>query len=294
MMKLMINKRNLDDIVEYLDNVHPYSGYISALCPFHSDENPSLLVNDDGFSCRACGAHGSLDYLYHKLTGFDTVSHIKIPTKPNRTTGLWKRWLTRFGDVQTVCRVAHNYVLKNPSAYFKKRKIDSMIQSCLLGYLEGFYLFPVLDKEHKIIGCTARASPTIQTKEVRYSVSPDCTALYVPDWKQVLTSDYLIVVFGIFDALGLSICGFSVVTGITGASFNSELLDEFRKTIYVLPDLKEERQALELVSQLDWRGTPLYLDWPDNTKDCADIREQYNDKVLMEFIRKSINASKVA
>jgi hypothetical protein len=58
--------------------------------------------------------------------------------------------------------------------------------------------------------------------------------------------------------------------------------------------MKEERQGLALVSQLDWRGTPLFLDWPDGCKDTADIREQYDDETLTTLIRRSINESKVA
>ena len=31
-----------------------------ALCPFHNDRNPSLLVADDHYYCFACGAHGDV------------------------------------------------------------------------------------------------------------------------------------------------------------------------------------------------------------------------------------------
>jgi len=285
--------KTLDDIIDLLDQPHKYSDYVACLCCFHDDESPSMLIYEDGYYCKACGARGSLDYLHRKLSGFDTVSKVKIPVKFNRVMGLWKKWLGQFNDVETVCVNAHHYLLSNPSPYLRRRKINSVVQSSYIGLIDSFFTFPVFDKEHKIIGAVARASPTIQTKQVRFSVSPDCNALYVPDWERVLESDYIIVVFGIFDALGLSICGFPVVTGIAGASFNAELLDEFRKPIYVIPDFHEERQALALISQLDWRGTPLYLEFPDGTKDCADIREQYDDEKLISIIRRSISEPKV-
>lgn len=281
--------KTLDDVIDLLDQPHRYQDYVACLCCFHDDESPSMLVYEDGYYCKACGARGSLSYLHRKLSGFDTVSKVKPPVKFNRSMGLWKKWLGQFNDVETVCVNAHHYLLSNPSPYLRRRKINSVVQSSYIGLINSWFTFPVFDKEHKIIGAVARASPTIQTKQVRFSVSPDCNALYVPDWKRVLESDYLLVVFGIFDALGLSICGFPVVTGIAGASFNSELLDEFRKPIYVIPDFHEERQALALVSQLDWRGTPLYLEFPDGTKDCADIREQHDDEKLISIIRRSIN-----
>ena len=31
-----------------------------ALCPFHNDRHPSLLVADDHYYCFACGAHGDV------------------------------------------------------------------------------------------------------------------------------------------------------------------------------------------------------------------------------------------
>ena len=31
-----------------------------ALCPFHNDQHPSLLVADDHYYCFACGAHGDV------------------------------------------------------------------------------------------------------------------------------------------------------------------------------------------------------------------------------------------
>ena len=34
--------------------------YGKALCPFHNDRHPSLLVADDHYHCFACGAHGDV------------------------------------------------------------------------------------------------------------------------------------------------------------------------------------------------------------------------------------------
>ena len=31
-----------------------------ALCPFHNDRHPSLLIADDHYHCFACGAHGDV------------------------------------------------------------------------------------------------------------------------------------------------------------------------------------------------------------------------------------------
>ena len=38
--------------------------YGKALCPFHNDRHPSLLVADDHFYCFACGEHGdAIDFV---------------------------------------------------------------------------------------------------------------------------------------------------------------------------------------------------------------------------------------
>lgn len=40
-----------------------------ALCPFHNDHHPSLLVADDHYHCFACGAHGDVIDLAANLFG---------------------------------------------------------------------------------------------------------------------------------------------------------------------------------------------------------------------------------
>ena len=40
-----------------------------ALCPFHDDRNPSMLVADDHYHCFACGEHGDVIDFVAKLYG---------------------------------------------------------------------------------------------------------------------------------------------------------------------------------------------------------------------------------
>ncbi|MBI4337354.1 MAG: hypothetical protein HY683_05950 [Chloroflexi bacterium] len=42
-------------------------GWLTALCPYHDDQHPSLKMNQRGFRCMACGEKGSLDKLAAKL-----------------------------------------------------------------------------------------------------------------------------------------------------------------------------------------------------------------------------------
>ena len=43
--------------------------YGSALCIFHSDNNPSMRLYDDHFHCYACGAHGDVTDLTAQMFG---------------------------------------------------------------------------------------------------------------------------------------------------------------------------------------------------------------------------------
>ena len=44
-----------------------------ALCPFHNDRNPSLLIADDHYHCFACGEHGDVIDFVAKLYGLSLV-----------------------------------------------------------------------------------------------------------------------------------------------------------------------------------------------------------------------------
>lgn len=61
-----------------------------ALCPFHNDRHPSLLVADDHYHCFACGAHGDVIDLAANLFGlslYDAARKLEVdfhlaPDKP--------------------------------------------------------------------------------------------------------------------------------------------------------------------------------------------------------------------
>lgn len=57
----------------YFDSIgltlHGRGAWRSALCPFHADKRPSLLVQyaQGAFRCMACGAHGGDVLAFHRL-----------------------------------------------------------------------------------------------------------------------------------------------------------------------------------------------------------------------------------
>lgn len=273
----------LDDIIDHLEGAHRYSGYAMCLCPFHDDKNPSCRVWDTSYKCLSCGAHGSIEKLYEQVSG-----RVVIQKKSyNPAARIWDRWLTQFGSVQAIAKLAYSNLKNNPDLanYLIERKIDSQIKNCMLGYLDGYYTFPVRDEYDEIQGLIARASPTIQTKDNRYTVSPNCPIkLYVPSQRAIRKVEEIYVVYGILDSISMTMAGYPTVTGISGQALNSENLTK-RVRHFVIPDRGEERSGLQLQYEMGWRATMLMLDWPSGNKDLNDIHRNFGLDKIKELVK---------
>jgi hypothetical protein len=276
-------KISLDEVSEHLDGYHQYANYGMALCPFHNDNNPSLMVWDRGFKCLSCGEHGSLNFLYEKVSG-----RIVIKEKVyNPSAKIWDKWLGIFYSIPNIAKVAHNNLLNTPDLahYLITRKIDSQIRNGMFGYLDGWYTFPVRDEFGQVQGIVARASPTIQTVNVRYSVSPTCPIkLYIPDWKAIKNAEEIYVVFGTLDAWSMTMAGYPCVTGLSGQGLNSEHLT-MRKKHWILPDWGEWQSGLNLQYDMGWRATNIMLDYPDGCKDLNEVHIKYGIDKILELIK---------
>ena len=264
-----------------------YSGYFSACCPFHNDSHPSLFVYSDGFRCASCGERGALQKLDEKVRrGFfhrDTVS-VVLPR--------WKKWEREYGGLEGIADFAHESLLKSRShrKYFEERQCEKFIKAGRLGYLSGWAVIPVFERDQHITNIVVRA--VSRKGNSRYVISPISVddgsdshrPLYCPNWKRVEGSDLIYVVYGIFDAISLELAGLPVVTGITGKSLSSDLIEPMRKRVVILPDKGEERDAHRLANDLGWRATVKELDFPDGAKDPDDIRRIYGNDYLKEMI----------
>jgi hypothetical protein len=82
----------------------------------------------------------------------------------------------------------------------------------------------------------------------------------------------------------LHIAGYAGITGLSGQKFEPSYLDRFRKPIYIIPDKGEEKSAIELQSSLGWRGYPLYLDYPEGTKDPNEVLVKYDVDTVSKLI----------
>jgi hypothetical protein len=259
----------LDMLKDKLLKVSSYEGYVAAVCPFHEDSRPSMLIWEDGkfFKCQSCGVSGSFEKLWRKLLGWDSS---RVVAEATNFKG--PRLPSDLAQLSVVINEAHESLLQFDQFqwYLKNRGVEGRIEACRIGFWDGWYSIPIYDEEHHLQGAMFRANATIQKGTGQRFIHPDgqLNLMYCPDWRLLRTAKAVAVVFGMFDALALSDLRFAVVTSTSGKdSFKPEWLDSVRKPIYVIPDKGEETSAITLAGKLGWRGHVLKLEYPDDIKD---------------------------
>lgn len=278
----------LDDVAPYLEQWREYSGHAWSLCPFHPDTRPSFSIWEHGFKCwsASCGKTGSLEYLYSQVSGKVVIREKTY----DPSSWIWSNWNKKFGNYTEIAKFAHHNLLANPQYgnYLVTRGIDGQIKAGMFGYLEGYYIFPIRDQYNQVQGLTARVSPTIQTKNNRYSVTRDCPVkFYTPNWKRLKASEEIYLCFGTLDVWTLEMLGLAGITGLSGQEFSAKLLDDFRKPIYIIPDLGEENKAIELQVELGWRGMTLQIPWPEDSKDLNDVQTKHGLDTVSSLLKNS-------
>ena len=264
-------KLTIDDLP--LEGGRDYGKYVSALCPWHEDSTPSLLVYKDGWAiCLACGHSGNFYQLYQALQGW------KAGVAPKQDTDWRPPYLpTELEEMENFADDAHRVLSKYIETlgwYLQERGVDDRIEPCRLGWHNGWITIPVYTRDQKFEGMILRAMPYIQkaTNARFHQPHGQRGMCYVPNWRTLNESNCIFVVFGMFDALTLSSLQLPVVTTTAGKdSFKVEWMDEYRKPIIFLPDKGEETTAAKYVSKLGWRGKLVTLDYPEGMKDPADF-----------------------
>lgn len=250
-----------------LPMAHWVNDYIVALCPFHDDRKPSILIYGDGwFTCLGCGRKGTWDTLHHKMCGVDVIIRPELETK-------WQGPNIKHYDPEELALVANEDLMNFPSYnwYLKLRGLEGRIETCQLGYWKGWYTIPLFGSDGKFHNLVLRAAPHIEKASgLRYWFTGK-PSLYVPDWHKTNTSPYLFVVYGMLDALTLSELGFPVVTAGGTQNLKAEWLEEFRKPILVIPDKDEEKFAQQLINKLGWRGRMVSINYYGGLKDPNDF-----------------------
>lgn len=253
-----------------------------------------MMVHDDGvYKCLTCGKYGTdLRVIMRKV---DRGYNFSAAKKVGKLLPRWRSWEAKYGGVGEIAQRAHRFLKEFPphAAFFKRRKIDQFINQGLFGYLDGWNLFPILDREGKVLDIVVRSSPGLSKKAPKYVLHPDkdreSPYLYVPNWHAVMGSKTLYVPFGMVDAWALWDIGAASVTGTAGKFISDQLLKDlveemdFQSVIFV-PDKDEEREAYRLANKLGWRADVLILDYPSDCKDPDEIRVRHGKDILKEMI----------
>ena len=260
----------------------PYNGYFACLCQFHDDHSPSMFVFEDGYSCKSCGARGSLEKLNRHLGG----RSVKVPNKTSLVLPKWREWEQKWGDLEGIAKHAHQTCIKRPSEmwYLKDRKIDQFFELGCFGMIDYWCLFPVFDAQHKIQNIVVRHT---KRKDVRYAIKhtdDNTPLLYCPNYDRVKNSEVVYVPFGIVDSWSFEAIGLASVTGITGKSLSAELLQTLGKRIVLVPDEGEEREAHMIANKLGWRCSVKRLKYDDGCKDVDDVRITMGNNYLLQAV----------
>lgn len=282
-------------MIAYSDFLHKLKGaqdkgkYLVALCPFHQDSAPSLLVFKDGwFHCLAasCSRSGTWVTLWNKING----QPIQIPIE-TRIHYHAPMGLNGFNSREEMAYEAYLDLTHVPSFqwYLEMRGLADAVDVQEIGYYRGWYLFPVWDRDGVFQTVVFRAAPHVQEGTgLRYWCDHEPVP-YVPDWRLLDKNNYVTVVYGIMDALTMNKLRYPVMTSTHGAdTFKAEWLDGYNKPIYIIPDKGEEKTALKLSSQLSWRGHVVYLDYPKEMKDVNDFLRSGKEKELIVQLMRGI------
>jgi len=295
-MKLQA-KANTDlqkELAEQLEKVTWHSYYFSCLCPFHDNrDTPACFVYPDGYRCASCNAHGTLEFLKHKLSG-SRIRYREGVTEVVSEKPEFDKWKRRYGSYEKAAAQAYETAQEYPILldYLVERGFSDILTEGRIGYLDGWISFPVFNREGAMVDWVVRSTPTLETN-VKYAVRPRKNShegfmLYSADWDMIEESTGVYIPFGILDMWALHLLGLPTATGLTGKTYNIKWFSEIRKFIYLIPDLNEEEDAHRFVQKLDWRGSVFELNYPDGCKDVADILKQQGKEGLKSFLLEEV------
>ena len=146
-----------------------------------------------------------------------------------------------------------------------------------------------MDESGRIVGAVARANETNTTKS-KYVVpnGQDGNLLYIPDWSIHTKARFTFLVFGVLDAVTLSMMGYPAISTLSGKRLDPIALDGWRKQIIFIPDEGEEENAGKIGAMLGWRAWVWRVNWPDGTKDINDVFVKDSNYLREELRKKTV------
>lgn len=168
--------------------------YLLCVCPFHKDIHPSLSVNKYGgyFNCFGCGEHGNYIELIEKLKVKATfIPKLSPPRKSEIITDLSKFWRG-----------------KRVEKFRKNRNFSrEIIQQFEVLEDNEFLIFPIRDKNNKILGIIKRIGRVFYTYLPRGGVLYG--AQFIKRGKEVILTE------GITDVMRATEYGYQAVGLLT-------------------------------------------------------------------------------
>lgn len=280
----------LDAVAEKLD-CRQYDNYLAAVCVFHRDSSPSLMVHEDTFKCLACGQYGTTKYLLKYLNGNEII-HQPTVEEEFPVSNPFYRWLKK-NTIQSVMRDAWKTLNSFPymgTYLVDERNIDAETRKSLgIGWKDGYYTFPIMDMSNRVVGGFVRCPPGASR---RYFVPKghDPNLLYIPKPRWVRDQPAIFMTFGAIDSISIMQMGYGAMSTTDGKQVDPASLAAFRKPIIVLPDEGEEREAFKLIKNLGWRGHVRSLCYPEGCKDVNDYfrRDRYTLQQELEEIYRRV------
>ena len=102
--------------------------YGKALCPFHNDRHPSMVVYDDHYHCFACGEHGDVIDLVAYLYGLPVLDAAnKLIAKLKAEIDSLKQEISDYKSVHSKLRAAE-LERENTELRGKVRSYEDVIQ----------------------------------------------------------------------------------------------------------------------------------------------------------------------
>lgn len=276
----------ISQVLPKLQRTKEYERYYSALCPYHDDSKPSFLLYKTGWwRCLGCGRTGDLYSLHRHLTGWSSksftirleVAEFHVPCLKNVGE-----------DFIIDCHETLLNFSQSLAWYLRMRGLEEQIIPQKIGWYNGWYTFPVYGYEGEYKGFIMRSGRHIQEATGLRYVIKSTGGLYVPDWYLALKSDYIVVTFGILDAVSLTKLRIPACSSVHGKTLNADELDWVRKPVVFLPDRDEEEAARNIYRQLGWRGRIAKIDYGESCKDPNDLLMAGRGTEMANAIREAI------
>ena len=276
-----------DEIRDELGSCRDYSKsdgskYLAGICPFHEDSKPSLLVWEDNFfQCQACGRRGTHKTLINSLRS----NGRRVSVSPETVEWRQPSLPTTPNELRSFVNMSHLLLSENVSLqwYLEKRGVENRITPNRLGWHKGWYTIPVTGADGSIQGLVIRAGEHIQKATgLRFGFPlGQRPMLFVPDWRLFNSSNRVVVVYGMFDALALADLRIPVCTTTSGKhTFHAEWLEEGGKRCFIVPDRDEEDTASKLAQAIGNRASFIRIKYPEGMKDPADFLQAGKGEVL--------------